>query len=136
MAYARAYVIKKDASVEVDSVEFKSQLWRITLTPDTPTQTRRTFGGVDQDRDSTAWTADIAGYASRGTGSFAAAIDAAIAAGDNMEIVLQPKTGTGQDVVTFTILPTPLPFGGEHGEWNQFEMTFQVVDSPVFTQSA
>jgi homoserine kinase len=136
MAYARAYMIKKGASVEIDEVEFNAQIWKVLLVPETPTQTKRTFGGVDKDRDSTAWTVEISMYSSRGTGSLAAAIATAIAADDNMELVLQLKPGTGQEVVTFTFVPVPLGYGGEVGEWNETEATFEVIDEPIWTTSS
>jgi hypothetical protein len=135
MAYARAYVIRNPASVEIDAVEYKTQISKARLVPDTPTQTMRTFGGVDKDRDSTSWTLELSGHQDRGAGGLAAAIDTAVAAGENLEVVIQPKDGTGQDVATCTFVPVPLEFGGEAGSWKTFEATFEVIDSPVFTQS-
>jgi hypothetical protein len=135
MAYAKAFMIKRGASVLIDAVEFASQIWAVRLVPDTPTETKRTFGGVDKDRGTTAWTAEFSMYASRGTGSLPAAIKTAIDAGDNMEVVLQLKPGVGQDIVTFTIVPVPVGYGGEEGTWNETEVTFEVVDEPVFTVS-
>lgn len=136
MAYARAVVIRNPASVEIDSVEFKNQISKARLVPDTPTQVMRTFGGVDKDRDSTSWTLELSGHQDRGAGGLAKAIDDAITAGDTMEIAIQPRDGSGQDVATCTFVPVPLEFGGEAGEWKAFEATFEVIDSPVFTQSA
>lgn len=135
MAYARAVVIRNPASVEIDEVEYKNQVTKARLVPDTPTQTMRTFGGVDKDRDSTSWTLELAGHQDRGAGGLADAIDDAVAAGTNLEIVIQPRAGTGQDVATCTFVPVPVEFGGEAGEWKLFDQTFEVIDSPVFTQS-
>lgn len=136
MAYANAYVFKNPASVKLDTVEMQDQISKVRLIPDTPTQVNRTFGGVDKDRDTTSWTAEITGYQTRLTGGFGKALDTAIAAGDNIEIVLQFKSGTGQEVCTFTIVPVPAEYGGASGDWNVAEMTFEVVDEPVFTVSA
>lgn len=135
MGYSRAVVIRNPASVTLDDVEMKAQISKARLVPDTPTQTMRTWGGVDKDRDSTSWTLELSGHQDRGAGSLGAALDAAIAAGDNVEIVIQPRAGTGQDVATCTFVPVPIEFGGEAGEWKAFEQTFEVIDSPVFDQS-
>ncbi|MCM4080410.1 hypothetical protein [Paractinoplanes hotanensis] len=135
MAYARAMVFR-NPTVEIDEVAYASQVSKARLVPDTPTQTMRTFGGVDKDRDSTSWTLELAGHQDRGTGGLAVALDAAATAGDPIEIVIQAKAGTGQDVATFSIVPVPVEFGGESGNWKLFDATFEVIDQPVFSQSA
>jgi hypothetical protein len=136
MAYARAVVIRNPSSVKVEDVEYASQVTKARLVPDTPTQTLRTFGGVDKDRDSTSWTLELAGHQDRGTGGLADVIGDAAAAGTNLEIVIQPRSGAAQDVATCTFVPVPVEFGGEAGEWKLFDATFEVVDQPVFSQSA
>jgi hypothetical protein len=135
MAYSRARVIRNPSSVTIDDVEYKGQVTKATLTPDTPIQTLRTFGGIDQDRDSTSWTLELAGHQDRGTGGLAKALDTAAAAGDAVEVVITPRDETGEDVATCTVIPVPVSFGGEAGSWKLFEAEFPVVDQPVFTQS-
>lgn len=135
MAYARAYVFR-NPTVTIDEVAYSSQVWKARLVPDTPVETRRTFSGVDKDRDTTSWTLELAGHQDRGSGGLADALDDAAAAGDPIEIVIQGKAGTGQDVATVMFVPIPVEFGGESGDWKQFDQTFEVVDQPVFTQSA
>lgn len=134
MAYARAMVFRKP-TVTIDDVVYSGQLTKARLVPDTPTQVMRTFDGVDKDRDSTSWTLELAGHQARGTGGLAAAIDAAAATGDAIEIIIQAKAGAGQDVATCNFIPVPVEFGGESGEWKLFDQTFEVEDEPVFTQS-
>lgn len=134
MAYARAYVFRNPV-VTIEEVGYSAQLSKARLVPDTPTQTMRTFAGVDKDRDTPSWTLELAGHQDRGAGGLADAIDDAVAAGTNLEIVIQGKSGTGQDVATCTFVPVPVEFGGETGEWKLFDQTFEVVDQPVFTQS-
>lgn len=134
MAYARAMVFR-NPTVEIDEVAYASQVSKARLVPDTPTQTMRTFGGVDKDRDTTSWTLELAGHQDRGAGGLADALDDAAAAGVPIEIVIQAKAGAGQDVATCNIIPVPVEFGGESGEWKLFDQTFEVVDQPVFSQS-
>lgn len=134
MGYARAYVFRKP-TVTIDDVVYSGQLTKARLVPDTPTQTMRTFDGVDKDRDEPSWTLELAGHQDRGAGGLAAAIDAAVTAGEAIEIVIQAKSGTGQDVATCMFIPVPVEFGGESGEWKLFDQTFEVEDQPVFTQS-
>ena len=135
MAYARAYVFR-NPTVMIDDVAYADQVWKARLVPDTPVETRRTFGGVDKDRDTTSWTLELAGHQDRGAGGLADALDDAAATGAPIEIVIQGKAGSGQDVATCTFVPMPVEFGGESGDWKQFDQTFEVVDQPAFTQSA
>jgi len=135
MAYARGYVIKNLASFKVGGVEYKDQVTKARLVPDTPTQTLRTFGGVDKDRDSTSWTLEVSGHQDRGSGGLAAALDTAVAAGTTTTFCITPKSGTGQDQVTGSFVPVPVEFGGEVGSWKLFEQTFEVVDQPTFSQT-
>lgn len=133
MAYAGALVIKKPASFKLNDVEYKDQVWSVTLTPETPVQTITTYGGVDVDRGDTVWTMDLAGHSRRITGSLGVALDTLSAAGDPVECVIQYATAVGSEIVTFDIMPVPVAFGGEAGSWLQFEQSFSVQDAPVFT---
>jgi hypothetical protein len=135
MAYARAMVFRNPI-VTINSVVYTNQVSKARLVPDTPTQTMRTFGGVDKDRDTTSWTLELAGHQDRGTGGLADALDDAAAAGTPIEVIIQAKAGAGQDVATFDMVPVPVEFGGESGEWKLFDATFEVIDQPAFTQSA
>lgn len=135
MAYARAMVYRSP-TVTIEATAYTNQVSKARLVPDTPTQTMRTFGGVDKDRDTPSWTLELAGHQDRGAGGLADAIDDAVAAGTNLDVVIQSKAGAGQDVATFTIVPVPVEFGGESGEWKLFDQTFEVIDQPVFTQSS
>jgi hypothetical protein len=134
VAYARAMVFRNPI-VTIDDVVYTSQCTKARLVPDTPTQVMRTFGGVDKDRDTPSWTLELAGHQDRGAGGLAAAIDAAVTAGDAIEIIIQAKPGSGQDTATCNFIPVPVEFGGESGEWKLFDQTFEVEDQPVFTQS-
>lgn len=135
MAYARAYVIR-GASVLIGATEYDDQVTKARLVPDTPTQTLRTFGGVDKDRDQTSWTLELSGHQDRGTGGLADALDDAVAAGGTLTITLQPKSGAGQDKAVVTVVPVPVEFGGEAGNWKLFEVELEVVDQPTFSQSS
>lgn len=136
MPYARAMVLR-NPTVTVESVDYDDQISKARLVPDTPIQTMRTFGGVDQDRDQTAWTLELAGHQDRGASGFADAIDDAVASGvASLTVVIQAKAGAGQDVATVEIVPIPVEFGGEAGSWKSFEQTFAVIGQPTFTQSA
>ncbi len=134
MAYARAMVFRNPI-VTIDDVVYTSQVSKARLVPDTPTQTMTTFGGVDKDRGTTTWTLELAGHQDRGAGGLADAIDDAAALGDAIEVVIQSRAGAGQDMATCNIVPVPVEFGGEAGEWKAFDATFEVEDQPTFTQS-
>ncbi len=135
MAYARARVWR-NATITIDGDTYSDQVSKGRLVPDTPTQTMRTFSGVDKDRDVTSWTFELAGHQSRDATGLAAALDAAAAAGVPVEVVLQDRAGAGNDKATFDMVPVPVEFGGESGEWKTFDATFEVIDQPVFAQSS
>lgn len=134
-AYARAHVMR-NSSVEMDTVEYANQTTKVLLTPDTPIQTMRTLvpDGTIQDVDNAAWVLELAGVQDQGAGSLGAALRAA--AGTEVEFVVQPKVGTGQDVATFTCLAVNIPFGGETGAFRVFDVELPVIGQPVFSQSA
>jgi hypothetical protein len=135
MAYARGHVLK-NATVMIDDVEYKEQLATVLFTPDQPIQQMRTLSptGTLTDADSAVWTCQMVGIQDFGTGSLGKALRDA--AGTLVEIVFQPKVGTGQDVITAEIMALEIPFGGEQGSWRTFDMTFPVSGSPAISQSA
>jgi len=135
MTYARSMVFKNPV-VTIEGVNYGAQVSKARLVPDTPIQTMRTFGGVDQDSDTTSWTLELAGHQDRGTGGLGKALDDAIAAGGTLTLVIAAKPGAGQDQATVEIVPVPIEFGGETGAWKAFEQTFACIDQPVFAQSS
>lgn len=136
VAYARAHVMKY-AVFTVDDVDFANQVTKVRLVPDTPSQTLRVLvpDGTITDNDSAVWTLELAGVQDFGTGSLGAALRTAAANDDTVDIEFQPKTGAGQDKAEFTIKPTQIPFGGDQGAFRTFDVTFQVVGQPTFSQS-
>lgn len=136
-AYGNAHVMR-NAKVTIDTVEYANQVTKARLVPDTPTQTLRTLvpDGVVTDTDSTVWTLELSGVESRKAGGLAKALDTAAAAGESIELVLQPKVGAGEDIATVTVVPKPVPFGGTQGEFRTFEIELTVVGQPVFSAAA
>lgn len=134
-AYADAHVLR-NATVTIDEVEYANQVTKARLVPDTPVQTLRTLvpDGAIQDVDSTVWVLELSGVQSHKNGGLAKALTDA--AGTEIEVVIQPKAGTGQDTATVTIVAMPVEFGGEQGAYRTFEAEFPVVGQPVFGTSA
>ena len=131
-AAANAYVIK-DASVEIDSVEYANQVRIARLVPDQPIQTYRTMvpDGAQQDVDSASWTFEVTGLQINATGGLAEALRA-FTVGEQVEVVLAPRNLAGDSAATFTIVTMEVPFGGEQGSYAEIEMAFPVVGQPVF----
>ncbi|MBQ1039290.1 hypothetical protein [Micromonospora sp. C81] len=130
------YIVMRNATITIDDVEYANQLTKARLVPDTPIQTMRTLvpDGVIQDVDSTIWTLELAGASIWATGGLAKALTDA--EGDTVEVVLQPKVGTGQPTATFNIVAMPVTFGGEQGQIIPFEATFPVVGGVTFGTSS
>lgn len=134
MAYARAKVFR-NPTITIATVAYSNQVNKARLVPDTPIQTMRTFSGVDQDRDTTSWTFEMSGHQDRGSGGLADALDDAAAAGVAIEVIVEAAAADGNDMATFDIIPVPVEFGGEQGQWKLFDAEFAVVDQPVFAQT-
>lgn len=130
-----AYVLR-NASITVDTMEFANQVKKARLVPETPIQTYRTLvpDGVVQDVDSTVWTFELSGLQINETGGLAKALRDA--AGTEIDIVLQPKVGTGQTTATFTALAIMPPFGDEQGKYMEVDLTLPVVGGVTFGTSA
>lgn len=133
-AYAGAHVMR-NAVVTIEETTYTNQVTKARLVPDTPIQTLRTLvpDGVIQDVDSTVWTLELSGVQDHKTGGLAKVLTDA--AGTEIEVVIQPKAGTGQDTATVTIVAMPVEFGGEQGAYRTFEAEFPVVGQPVFGTS-
>jgi hypothetical protein len=136
VAYARAHVMKY-AIFTVDDIDMANQVTKVRLVPDQPTQSLRVLvpDGTITDTDSATWTLELSGIQDFGSGSLGAAIRTAADAGTSMDIVFQPRTGSGEDKAEFTIKPLHLPFGGDQGSFRVFDATFPVEGEPTFSQS-
>lgn len=134
-AAAGAHVIK-NAVVTVDGIEYANQVTKARLVPDQPVQTMRTLvpDGVVQDVDSPVWTFEISGLQINVAGGLAKALRDAD--GGEVDVVLQPRAGTGQATATFTVLALMPEFGGEQGNWSTQELSLPVVGQPVFGVSS
>ncbi|TWJ23128.1 hypothetical protein [Micromonospora endolithica] len=128
--------VYKNAVVTIDAVDYANQLNKARLVPDQPVQTMRTLvpDGVVQDVDSPVWTFEISGLQINVSGGLADALRDAN--GGELDVVLQPKAGTGQATATFTVLALMPEFGGEQGEWLTQELELPVVGQPVFGLSS
>lgn len=129
-------IVFRDATITVDGDEYANQLSRARLVPDQNVQTMRTLvpDGVIQDVDSAVWTLELAGVQINAATGLAKALRDA--AGTQVEVILQPKTGTGQAKATFTVLVLQQAFGGDQGQFLPLETTLPVIGAPVFSVSA
>lgn len=136
-AYANAHTLRNFAVLDVDTVDMRNQVLSIDLSAEQPVLTQRAVdGSIAVDTDVPVWTAAFTVHNSRKAGSFVKALDTARAAGDTVEIEAQFVSGTGEDTVTFTVVPVAVGFGGETGGWHTKEIVMSVVDQPVFGSAA
>ncbi|HET8716665.1 MAG TPA: hypothetical protein VFM50_02855 [Nocardioidaceae bacterium] len=133
MAATTGVYVLRDAMVSVETVEYQNQCTRARLVPDTPIQQKRTLApdGAVSDVDSPAWTFEVAALQKNDSGGLAKALRDATP-GDELDVVLVPKDGSSMPNATFTILALPVVFGGDQGQWADFEAVFPVVGQPVF----
>lgn len=130
--YAGAFVIK-DAVLKLGGTTFTNQVWRARLVPDTPVQQQRTLvpDGTISDVDSASWTLELTGVQDYETGGLGAYMNTN--AGSQVAFVLAPKSGTGKKQAAGTCIIMSVPFGGEQGEFAQFEAELPVIGSPTFS---
>ncbi len=128
-------LVFKDTLITVDGVDYANQKNKSRLVPDQPIQTYRTLvpDGVVQDVDSVVWTWEIAGLQINSPGGLAKALRTA--SGNQIAVVLQPKTGVGQDKATFTALALMPEFGGEQGAYMVIDLSLPVIGGVTFGTS-
>lgn len=132
LAAGRAYKFR-NASLSIGMTDFAGAVTSAMLKPDSKISTLTTLipAGVYQDKDTTIWTFSLAGVADWAAGGLAKILH------DNdglhLDCVLTPKIGSGVPTATFTIIGSPVPFGGDQGSWNTFaSQDFALVGVPVF----
>lgn len=132
MAAPTGAFVLKDSSLTIATIEYANQITSAVLVPDTPVKTVRTMvpDGQVSDNDSALWTFKLKGLQINATGGLARALRAA-AIGAQLAVVYTPKTGTGQDKVTFTMVAKPVAFGDDQGSFLMFEEEFAVIGQPV-----
>lgn len=133
MAAPTGAFVLRDALVTVESTEYANQCGKARLVPDVPIQTFRTLvpDGVVQDVDSAVWTLELTILQINSTGGLARFLRESTP-GDELDIVLAPKAGTGNRKATFTALAVPVDFGGDQGSFATSEVTLPVKGAPVF----
>lgn len=137
MAVASGVYVVRDASVEIDEIEYANQATVARLVPDVPIQSLRTLvpDGTIVDVDSASWTFELTAVQKNNTGGLAKVLRA-LAPGAELDIVLIPKDLAGEDKATFTVIGMPVPFGGPQGQFPTFEAVFPVKGQPVFSAVA
>lgn len=134
MAAPTGAFVLKDSSLTIATIEYANQVTKARLVADTPVQTVRTMvpDGQVSDTDSALWTFELSFLQINSTGGLAKALRVA-APGTQLACVYTPKTGSGQDKVTFTAVALPPPFGGDQGQYMICEMTLAVIGQPVYS---
>lgn len=129
-----AFVLR-NSSVTFDGTEFANQLSTARLVPDTSIQTQKTLDpeGTVQDVDNPTWTFEVGGP--QGNDEDGLTTYLTEHAGEEIEVVYQPKKGSGQKVATFTVIAMATDFGGEQGSFLSFSLSLPVQGEPVWSTS-
>lgn len=133
MAVAAGPHVFRNPVLTVEATSYTNNVSKARLVPETPEQRYDTLDPTGQivDYGNTSWTLELAGI----QGALAEALWTATP-GDELEVVLQTKPGTGQRKATFTIIAKPVPFGGEVNTMLTFDETFAVQGAPVWSVSS
>jgi hypothetical protein len=126
----------RDAVVTVNAVQYANQVRKARLVPDQKVQTYKTLvpDGVVQDAEQSAWTLELEGLQINATGGLAKALRTA--SGTVIPVIVQPKSGTGQDTATVNVLVLDIPFGGEQGEFMTIDVAFPCTGAPTYGTAA
>lgn len=137
MSVPTGVIVMKNSSVKVETVEYANQCTRSRLVPDTPIQTKRTLvpDGIVQDVDSPSWVWQVAALQKNDTGGLAKALRDADP-GEQLDVVFLPEEGLSMPQATFTVIAVPVDFGGDQGQFEDFEAVLPVLGQPVFGTSA
>lgn len=130
-AYAGAFVIR-NALVKFGATDYSNQCSKARLVPDTPVQTMRTLvpDGQVVDVDSTVWTLELSGLQDWETGGLALFLNSN--AGTLQSVTIAPVGTTGKKQATVSCRIVPVPFGGDQGEFAQFDVELAVQGQPTF----
>jgi hypothetical protein len=125
-----AYVLR-DVIFKFASTSFANQVTKARLVPDVSRETLRTLvpDGIVQDV-TTAWELELSGVQDWETGGLAAYLNTN--AGNTVVCTFAPRSGTGKQQVTCSVVIQPVDFGGEQGNFNTFDVTLGVVGTPTF----
>ena len=136
MAVPTGMFVMRDALVTINAVEYANQVRKARFVPDQNVTTYKTLvpDGVVQDVDQATWTLELEGLQINATGGLAKALRTA--ANTVVTCIVQPKTGTGQDVATASVLIKEIPFGGEQGDYMTIDVAFPVQGKPAFSLAA
>lgn len=131
MARMTGAFVLRNSSVTFDGTEFNNQLSAARLVPETSIQTQKTLDpeGTLQDVDSATWTFEISGPQGNDEDGLTTYLEEH--EGEEIEVVFQPKLGSGQKVKTFTVIAMAPEFGGEQGAFGTFSLSLPVQGSPV-----
>jgi hypothetical protein len=122
MAALSGSFVLRNASFKFNGVEYAHHATKVRIVPDTPIQTLRTLdpAGAVTDVDSATYTLEIAGVQD------ALAQDINDAAGTVVEVIYQPKKGSGTKIYTFDVVAIATPIGGEQGAFLTFDITLPI----------
>lgn len=124
-------VMMKNALVTIDGTEYHGEYTTALLTPTQNIVQELTLepGYVLTDVDDATWTFQLAGPQNWVDG-----VSAYLNThkGESVEIVLQPKKGSGQAMATFSVIALGGAFGGARGAFASYDLTMPVEGEPVF----
>ena len=130
-AYAGAFVIR-NALVKFAALDMSNQCATAMLVPETPVKTMRTLvpDGVVTDVDSTVWTLQLKGLQDFESGGLAAYLLANN--GTVVAVTVAPNNTSGKKQATVSVRLLPVAFGGDQGDWSQFDVELPVQGQPTW----
>lgn len=128
----QAPFVIRNGSYKIATVEYNSIITKARLVPSQDVQTLMTAApaGIIQDVGPIVWTWEVTMSADwTATTGLADILNTAASTGGTLAVIMAPKL-LGPNA-TFTIKAVAMPFGGDVGTFNTFDMSFPVEGLPT-----
>lgn len=123
-------IFMKDSLITLDGTEYPGETTKAQLTPSQTVNQQLTLNPtyVLTDVDTPTWTWDVGGPQNYIDGIAKYLFDHQ---GEEIDVVMVPRRGTGNVSWSFTVIGMAVPVGGDRGAWNVFDISLAVVGQPV-----
>lgn len=124
--------VMRNSTITINTTAYQGQLKTAELTPDADTQTYKTLdpASVLQDVDSPSWTFHIAGVQDYATATGLARF---LTENHGQVLTCELAAKSGDVQAAFSVIGKAVGFGGDRGNFLEFDVELPVVGVPTFT---
>ena len=125
--------VLRNSTLTIEATDYSAKVRKVRFVPTTSSTTYRTLvpDGAMTDVDSPTWAVELQGVQDWMTGGIARYL--LDNHGTLATFVFTPKNGTGNRKVTAEVMCMAVPFGGEEGQFADFDVTLPVDGEPAWS---